>query len=47
MHKPMGGKWGKINKPTAGAQQEQKLPRGKHALQLYSLGTPNGVKVIQ
>ena len=34
-----------INRPTAGAQQEKKLPIGKHPLQLYSLGTPNGVKV--
>lgn len=34
-----------INRPTAGAQQEKELPVGKHPLQLYSLGTPNGVKV--
>ena len=34
-----------INRPTAGAQQEKELPIGKHPLQLYSLGTPNGVKV--
>jgi GST-like protein len=34
-----------INRPTAGAQQEKDLPVGKHPLQLYSLGTPNGVKV--
>ena len=34
-----------INCPTAGAQQEKELPIGKHPLQLYSLGTPNGVKV--
>ena len=34
-----------INRPTAGAQQEKDLPIGKHPLQLYSLGTPNGVKV--
>lgn len=32
------------NAPTAGARFEKDLPRGKHALQLYSLGTPNGVK---
>ncbi len=37
--------FGNINRPTAGAQQEQELPVGKHPLQLYSLGTPNGVKV--
>ena len=34
-----------INRPTAGAQREAALPVGKHPLQLYSLGTPNGVKV--
>jgi len=34
-----------INRPTSGAQQEKELPVGKHPLQLYSLGTPNGVKV--
>jgi len=33
------------NRPTAGATFTKPLPRGKHALQLYSLGTPNGVKV--
>ncbi len=40
-----GGQFANINKPTAGAQQEQALPVGKHPLQLYSLATPNGVKV--
>ncbi|TNE58938.1 MAG: glutathione-dependent disulfide-bond oxidoreductase [Alphaproteobacteria bacterium] len=40
-----GGKFSKINKPTAGATHEKELPIGKHPLQLYSLGTPNGVKV--
>ena len=34
-----------INRPTAGAQQDKDLQVGKHPLQLYSLGTPNGVKV--
>ncbi len=34
-----------INRPTSGAQFEQSLPVGKHQLQLYSLATPNGVKV--
>jgi GST-like protein len=34
-----------INRPTAGARYERELPVGKHPLQLYSLGTPNGVKV--
>ncbi len=37
--------FGNINRPTAGAQQQKELPVGKHPLQLYSLGTPNGVKV--
>jgi GST-like protein len=40
-----GGKFAQINRPIAGATHEQALPRGKHPLQLYSLGTPNGVKV--
>lgn len=40
-----GGKFANINKPTAGATQEKELPVGKHPLQLYSLATPNGVKV--
>jgi GST-like protein len=34
-----------INRPVAGATHDKELPRGKHALQLYSLATPNGVKV--
>lgn len=41
----LGGKWGSTNKPTAGATHEKKLPVGKHPLQLYSLGTPNGQKI--
>ena len=40
-----GGKFASINRPIAGATQERELPRGKHPLQLYSLATPNGVKV--
>ncbi|NKB55860.1 MAG: glutathione-dependent disulfide-bond oxidoreductase [Alphaproteobacteria bacterium] len=40
-----GGAFAGINRPTAGAQHEKELPVGKHPLQLYSLGTPNGVKV--
>lgn len=40
-----GGKFSKINRPTAGATHNKELPVGKHPLQLYSLGTPNGVKV--
>ena len=39
------GAFANINRPTAGATHEQTLPRGEHALQLYSLATPNGVKV--
>ena len=40
-----GGTWAKINRPIAGATHEKTLPVGKHPLQLYSLGTPNGAKV--
>jgi GST-like protein len=40
-----GGKFASINRPEAGATHEAELPRGEHPLQLYSLGTPNGVKV--
>jgi GST-like protein len=43
--KPNGGRFENINRPTAGAQHEKELPVGRHPLQLYSLGTPNGVKV--
>ena len=43
----LGGTFGSINRPTAGPRTVQELPRGKHDLQLYSLGTPNGVKVIR
>ena len=42
---PSGGKFASINRPTAGATSERTLPVGTHPLQLYSLGTPNGVKV--
>jgi len=42
---PSGGKFEKINRPVAGATHDKELPRGKHPLQLYSLATPNGVKV--
>ena len=41
----LGGTWGKINRPTAGATHEKELPVGDNPLQLYSLATPNGVKV--
>lgn len=40
-----GAAFANINRPTAGAQFEKELPVGKHPIQLYSLGTPNGVKV--
>lgn len=40
-----GGKFANINRPTAGARFEQSLPRGQHPFQLYSMATPNGVKV--
>jgi GST-like protein len=40
-----GGKFASINRPTAGATHEQELPVGRHPHQLYSLATPNGVKV--
>ena len=40
-----GGKFAKTNRPIAGAIDEKELPVGKHPLQLYSKGTPNGVKV--
>ncbi|QKJ88863.1 Glutathione S-transferase [Paramixta manurensis] len=40
-----GGNWSKINRPIAGPTHDVTLPIGKHPLQLYSLGTPNGQKV--
>ena len=40
-----GGQFANINRPTAGAQEERVLAVGKHPMQLYSLATPNGVKV--
>ena len=40
-----GGTFGSINRPVAGATFDSELPVGKHPLQLYSEGTPNGVKV--
>ncbi len=40
-----GGAFAAINRPIAGPTHEKELPVGKHPLQLYSLGTPNGVKV--
>ncbi|WP_316190654.1 glutathione-dependent disulfide-bond oxidoreductase [Bradyrhizobium sp. SZCCHNS2096] len=44
-NKPSGGRFANINRPIAGPTQEKELPVGRHPLQLYSLATPNGVKV--
>jgi GST-like protein len=44
-NKASGGKFANINRPTAGSTHEKALPVGEHDFQLYSLGTPNGVKV--
>ena len=40
-----GGAWASINRPVSGPTHDKPLPIGRHPLQLYSLGTPNGVKV--
>ena len=40
-----GGKFANINRPISGSTHEKELPVGKHPIQLYSLGTPNGIKV--
>ena len=40
-----GGKFTNINRPISGSTHDQELPIGKHPLQLYSLGTPNGIKI--
>ncbi len=44
-NKENGGQFASINRPIAGPTHEKELPVGRHPLQLYSLGTPNGVKV--
>jgi len=44
-NKENGGRFANINRPIAGATQDKDLPVGRHPLQLYSLATPNGVKV--
>jgi len=44
-NKPSGGAFASINRPIAGPTHERELPVGRHPLQLYSQGTPNGVKV--
>ncbi|HST75133.1 MAG TPA: glutathione-dependent disulfide-bond oxidoreductase [Acetobacteraceae bacterium] len=43
--KASGGRFANINRPISGATHEKELPVGRHPFQLYSLGTPNGVKV--
>jgi GST-like protein len=43
--KENGGRFANINRPTAGPTHEKELPIGRHPLQLYSQGTPNGIKV--
>ncbi len=43
--KENGGEWASLNRPISGATHDNELPVGKHPFQLYSLGTPNGVKV--
>ncbi|MFT7520973.1 MAG: GST-like protein, partial [Kiritimatiellia bacterium] len=43
--KSSGGQFATINRPVAGPTHERELPVGDHSLQLYSLATPNGVKV--
>jgi len=43
--KPNGGQFANINRPIAGPTHDKELPVGRHPLQLYSLATPNGVKV--
>jgi GST-like protein len=44
-NKESGGRFANINRPIAGATHDKELQIGKHPIQLYSLGTPNGVKV--
>ena len=44
-NKANGGRFANINRPISGPTHDQDLPRGQHPLQLYSMGTPNGVKV--
>jgi GST-like protein len=43
--KDNGGQFANINRPVSGATHEKTLPVGRHPIQLYSQGTPNGVKV--
>src|ERR1700743_1541113 len=44
-NKESGGRFASINRPVAGATHDKELPVGRHPLQLYSLSTPNGIKV--
>ena len=44
-NKASGGRFANINRPIAGPTHEKELPVGRHPMQLYSLGTPNGQKV--
>ena len=44
-NKANGGRFASINRPIAGPTQDKELPVGRHPMQLYSLGTPNGQKV--
>lgn len=44
-NKPSGGNWESINRPVAGPMHDKPLPVGQHPIQLYSLATPNGVKI--
>lgn len=45
MEEGNGGEFASINRPTAGAREKKELPKGDHKFQLYSMATPNGVKV--
>ena len=44
-NKESGGRFARTNRPIAGPTHDKELPVGKHPLQLYSVGTPNGVKI--
>ena len=44
-NKANGGRFANINRPIAGPTHDKELPVGRHPLQLYSLATPNGIKV--
>ena len=44
-NKDSGGRFASINRPIAGPTHDKELPVGRHPMQLYSLATPNGVKV--